>query len=332
MSVKFKDYYEILGVPRTASADDIKKAYRKLARKYHPDINKTPGAEARFKEIGEANEVLSDPEKRSRYDQLGSNWQAGQDFRPPPGYENMHFEFHGAPGGGRGFNPQDMGGFSDFFEVLFGQQFANGRPGARSAMWSQEPEEDQFGGSGGDQEATITISLEDAHHGATRSIRLQTTDMDARGRPQSQTKTYQVKIPAGISEGSRIRLAGQGSPGPGGGPAGNLYLRVQLAPHPTFKVDGHDLEISLPLTPWEAALGARVTIPTLEGSASLTIPAVTESGQRLRLRGKGLRQGKGLEPGDLIVAIRIVIPKRMGVREKELFEELAKVSTFNPRT
>lgn len=329
MSVKFKDYYEILGVPRNASDEDIKKAYRKLARKYHPDVNKSPGAEARFKEVGEANEVLSDPQKRARYDQLGANWQAGQDFRPPPGYGNMHYEFRGAPGGARGFNPQDMGGFSDFFEAIFGQQFTGGRPGQRSAMW--EPGEEESFPGGGDQEVSITISLEEAYHGATKSIRLQSNEPDARGRMQTQTKTYQVKIPAGISEGSRIRLAGQGARGPGNGPAGDLYMKVQIAPHPTFKVNGHDLELELPITPWEAALGAKVNIPTMEGSASVAIAAGTESGQRLRLRGKGLRQGKGLEPGDLLVSLKIVVPKRMSSRERELFEELAKVSSFNPR-
>ena len=330
MSVKFKDYYEILGVSRTASADDIKKAYRKLARKYHPDINKATGAEARFKEIGEANEVLSDPEKRSRYDQLGSNWQAGQDFRPPPGYENMHFEFQGAPGGGgRGFNPQDMGQFSDFFESLFGGQgFSGGRPGPRFDMWNNGETESP---SGQDQEVAITITLDEAYHGATKSLRLQTSQPDPRGRVQAQTKTYQVKIPAGITEGARIRLAGQGGTDVRGGPAGDLYLRIHIAPHPTFKVDGYDLEVELPLAPWEAALGSKVTIPTLDGPASLAIPPGTESGQHMRLRGKGLRQGKGLEPGDLMVAIRIVVPKKMSARERELFEELAKVSSFKPR-
>lgn len=330
MSVKFKDYYEILGVPRTASTEDIKKAYRKLARKYHPDVNKTPGAEAKFKEIGEANEVLSDPAKRSRYDQLGPNWHAGQDFRPPPGYGNMHYEFRGGPGGARGFNPQDLGGFSDFFESLFGQQFAGGRPGARSAMWEQDEEDMDIGGN--DQEVAITISLEEAYHGGTKSIRLQSTEPDAHGRMQSQTKTYQVKIPPGISEGSRIRLAGQGARSHGNGPAGDLYLKIEIAPHPVFRVDGHDLEIDLALAPWEAALGSKVNIPTLEGPASLTIAAGTESGQRLRLRGKGLKQGKGLEPGDLIVVVKIVVPKKLSLRERELFEELARTSSFKPRS
>lgn len=331
MSVKFKNYYEILGVPRTASEDDIKKAYRKLARKYHPDINKTAGAEARFKEIGEANEVLSDPGKRARYDQLGSNWQAGQDFRPPPGYENVRFEYQGAPGGGRGFSPRDMGGFSDFFESLFGQNFNGRQADPRFGMWGNEDEEIQ--GSGLDQEAEIMISLEEACQGATKSIRLQSgSEASLPGRTHPVTKNYQVKIPAGITEGARIRLAGQGTRPARGGAAGDLYLRVKIAPHPVFKVNGHDIEVDLPLAPWEAALGAKVTIPTLEGSAALTIPPGTESGQRMRLRGKGLREGsRGLEPGDLIVAIRIMVPKKLTSREEELFRELARISTFKPR-
>ena len=331
MSVKFKNYYEILGVPRTASEDDIKKAYRKLARKYHPDINKSAGAEARFKEIGEANEVLSDAGKRARYDQLGSNWQAGQDFRPPPGYENVRFDFQGAPcGAGRGFTPRDMGGFSDFFESLFGQNFNGRQTDPRFGMWGNADEEIQGGGL--DQEAEIMISLEEACHGATKSIRLQSgPEANLSGRTPPATKNYQVKIPAGITEGARIRLAGQGAHTPRGGAAGDLYLRVKIAPHPVFRVNGHDIEVELLLAPWEAALGAKVTIPTLEGSAALTIPPGTESGQRMRLRGKGLRQGRGLEPGDLIVAIRIVVPKILTSREEELFRELARVSAFKPR-
>ena len=329
MSIKFKDYYEILGVPRTATADEIKKAYRKLARKYHPDINKSVEAEARFKEIGEANEVLSDSEKRSRYDQLGPNWQAGQEFRPPPGFGNVHFDYQGAPGGGRGFNPQDMGGFSDFFETLFGGQMRGQPSGSPFGMWDQGGEEESPGGQ--DQEVAITISLEEAYHGITKSIRLQSPEVDARGRIQSTNKNYQVKIPTGITDGARIRLAGQGGRGPRGGAVGDLYLRVQIAPHPRFKVDGHDLEVELPITPWEAALGAKVTTPTLDGDAALTLPPGTETGQRLRLRGKGLRQGKGLEPGDLMILIRIVVPKRLTPREKELFDELARISPFKPR-
>lgn len=326
MSVKFKDYYESLGVPRGASPEEIKKAYRKLARKYHPDVSKAPGSEARFKEISEANEVLSDPVKRSRYDQLGSDYHAGQEFRPPPGYSGGGFEFQGRPGTG-GFATQDLNGFSDFFEAMFGNAFAqqggNAFPGGWNAAQEQAP-------AGQDHEAAITITLEEAYRGGLKDIHLQTIEPDARGRRQTNTRTYQVKIPAGITEGSRIRLAGQGAPASGRRPAGDLYLSVHIAPHPVFKVSGHDVEAALLLTPWEAALGAKVTIPTLAGSASLTIPSGTESGQRLRLRGKGLPQ-KGLEPGDLTLLVQIAVPKHMTARERELFQELAKVSTFSPR-
>ncbi|MEI8140000.1 MAG: DnaJ C-terminal domain-containing protein [bacterium] len=331
MSVKFKDYYEILSIPRTSSADDIKKTYRKLARKYHPDLNKNAGAEARFKEIGEAYEVLSDPEKRSRYDQLGRNWQAGQDFRPPTDFGGgSPFDFRGASGGGRGFKSQDMGEFSDFFEMLFGQNpGGRGSRGAPSNMWGAG--EDFSPPQGQDHEAEISISLEEACHGSTKSISLQIANQDPRARTHTQTKTYQVKIPPGISEGARIRLAGQGGPGVGGGTAGDLYLTIHIAPHPIFRVDGNNLEIDCLLAPWEAALGAKVGIPTLQGQAFITIPSGTESGQRLRLRGKGMPQKRGVEPGDLVAVIRIVVPKQMSAREKALFEELAQVSPFKPR-
>lgn len=326
MPVKFKDYYAILEVPRTASADEIKKAYRRLARKYHPDVNKSAGAEARFKEITEANEVLSDADKRKRYDELGPNWQSGQDFRPPPGWENVKFDFGGARGGG--FDPRQAGGFSDFFESLFGGQFGGRGPGRRPAMWDDE---DGAGWSerGEDQEAAITISLEDAYRGARKSISLQVAEPDARGRVLRRTKTYEVRIPAGTTDGARIRLAGQGGQGSGGADAGDLYLRVQLAPHPQFKVDGRDLEVTVPVTPWEAALGGRITVPTLDGPAAVTIAAGTESSHRLRLRGKGLPHGS--TPGDLFAVLQIVVPKRLTAREKELLEDLARVSPFRPR-
>jgi len=327
MSVKFKDYYESLGVPRGASPEDIKKAYRKLARKYHPDVNKNPGAEARFKEISEANEVLSDPAKRNRYDQVGADYQAGQDFRPPPGYGNAPFEFQGQPRGG-GFSAHDLNGFSDFFEAMFGGAFPGQGSNATPGGWGAQ---EDWAPAGQDHEASISITLEEAYRGGPKDIHLQTAEPDARGRRQTHTRTYQVKIPSGITEGSRIRLAGQGAPASGRRPAGDLYLTVHIAPHPAFKISGRDLETELLLAPWEAALGAKVTVATLEGPASITVPSGTESGQRLRLRGKGLPQ-KGLEPGDLTVLIRIVVPKRMTVRERELFQELAKVSTFSPRS
>jgi len=325
MTVKFKDYYEILGVPRSAGADEIRKAYRKLALKYHPDKNKSPGAEARFKEIAEAYEVLGDPEKRKRYDQLGTNWRAGEEFRPPPGWENVRFEFHGGPEVFEDLRGGAFGGFSDFFEALFG----GGLRGARAHGF----EEPLGAARGQDHEAEITIDLADAYHGARKSIRLEMTEAGPNGKLHRRTRTYEVRIPPGTTEGARIRLAGQGAPGSGGGPAGDLYLTVHLAPHPRFRVLGHDLEADLPLTPWEAALGARVTVPTLEGTASLQVPPGTPSGRRLRLRGKGLPRGGTLENrGDLLAVVQIVVPPKLTPRERQLFEELARVSPFKPRS
>ncbi len=319
----YKDYYKILEVPRTASDAEIKKAFRRLARKHHPDVSKAAGAEGRFKEITEANEVLGDPEKRKRYDELGADWQAGQDFRPPPGWQNAHYEFRGAPRG-RGFDPRAGGDFSDFFESIFGGQFGGASRGAGN------PWEDDGGRTqrGQDHEAPVTISVEEAYHGVKKSISLQLSGPDERGRVQRQTRTYQVRIPPGTPDGARIRLAGQGGAGPGGGPAGDLYLLVHLAPHPLYKVDGRDIETEVPVTPWEAALGARITVPTPDGHAAIQIAAGTESGHRLRLRGKGM---PGSTPGDLLAVIRLVVPKHLTPREKELLEEWAKVSTFKPR-
>ena len=318
MGVKFQDYYETLGVSRTASDADIKKAYRKLAQKYHPDVSKERDAETRFKQINEAYEVLGDPEKRKRYDQLGRNWKAGQDFTPPPGWENVHFEFHGSPGAGQSFDFEDMGGFSDFFETLFGGHMGGAGRGSRRRGGAEA-----FYGSmpGQDQEAELTISLEDAYHGARKSIML-----EAGG----QRKQYDVRIPPGTTSGSRIRLAGQGSPGRGGAASGDLYLQVHIAPHPVYRVQGHDLEMDLSIAPWEAALGAKVKLSTLAGQVSINLPPRTQSGQHLRLRGKGLPRRQG-EAGDLIVVTRIVVPEHLTARERELFEQLGRESSFKPR-
>ncbi|MFP3870130.1 MAG: DnaJ C-terminal domain-containing protein [Syntrophobacteria bacterium] len=315
MAVKFQDYYKILGVDRNASQEEISKAYRKLARKYHPDVNKEKGAEDKFKQINEAYEVLKDPEKRQRYDQLGADWQAGQDFRPPPGWEDVHFEFRTAPGEGFGF-----GGFSDFFETLFGGQRGR-RATAGRQTWSMR---------GQDQEAEITIPLEDAYHGAIRSVSLQTQETDPEGFLRPTVQTYQVRIPAGVTEGSRIRLPGKGGCGLGGGPPGDLHLRVHIEPHPRFRLDGHNLEVDVPLSPWEAALGTTVQVPLVDGTASLKIPAGSQSGQRLRLRGKGLPKREG-GAGDLLARLKIVVPKKLSSKEKELFTKLAQTSQFNPR-
>ncbi len=314
MSVKFKDYYELLGVSRTAEQKEIKKSYRKLARKYHPDINKNPDAEERFKEIAEAYDVLSDPEKRRKYDELGANYRNGQDFRPPPGWENVRFESFRGPG--------TAGGFSDFFESVFGGGSPyTGGPDQRT-VWKMR---------GKDHEAAITIDLQDAFRGAEKVMKLQTGEVDEKGRVHRHTKTYNVKIPTGTTEGARIRMKGQGGPGMGGGPSGDLYLRVHIAPNPVFRLKGRALEVDIAITPWEAALGAKVTIPTMDGKASITLQPGTQSGQRFRLRGKGLAGIRGQCVGDLLALVKIVVPTTLSAREKALFKELARDSKFSPR-
>ena len=316
MAVKFQDYYETLGVDRGASQEQIQTAYRKLARKLHPDVNKSPDAEEKFKRLNEASEVLKDPDKRRRYDSLGENWQAGQEFSPPPGWEF----FGSRPGAGRGFRFDMTGGdfeespfsgFSDFFEILFGgQPNGRGRAGRSGrAAWPRAT-------PGEDQEAEIAISLEEAHRGVRKTLTLE------------GGKTLEVNIPAGTTDGHRLRLRGQG--GGGGAQAGDLYLRVRLAPHPLFRLNGQDLELEVPVTPWEAALGSRIEVPLLEGKATLKLAAGAQSGQRLRLRGKGLAH-RGGGPGDLYAVIRIVVPGSLSARERELFEELSRVSSFKPR-
>ena len=342
MPVKFKDYYEILGVGRNATADEIKKAYRKLARQYHPDINKNAGAEARFKEINEANEVLCDAEKRKRYDALGANWRGGQEFTPPPGWGGAQYDFGGAQPGGGAFHFGGMGGggggdFSDFFESIFGAMGGAGGAGRGSSFRYQQQQspygmdEEMEEPSGADQEAALTVTVEDVARGATKNISLAHEQLDRRGAPQRTVKTYDVKIPAGATEGTRIRLAGQGAAGPRGGPAGHLYLTLHLAPHPLYRVNGHDLELDLPLAPWEAALGGKVPVPTVDGNVTLTIPAGTQSGQRLRLRGKGLPKPGGRGAGDLYAVLKIVVPAHLSAKERALLEELAHTSPFAPR-
>lgn len=333
MPVKFRDYYEILGVSKTAAEDEIKKAFRKLARKHHPDVN--PGdksAEEKFKEINEAYEVLSDPEKRKRYDQLGQNWKAGADFTPPPGWEGARVEYGDVGdifGSGRG-----GGGFSDFFESMFG--------GARSARAGAG-----FRMRGQDVEAEIPLTIEEAHRGTRRYIALRVNEIcpeckgtgkkDDKACPTcggagvvSRPKSLEVKIPPGVREGSVIRLAGEGEPGASGGPQGDLLLHVNLQPHSLFTIVGDDLQLELPVAPWEAALGAKVSVPTLDGSVDMTIPAGIQAGKRLRLRGQGLNR-KGGGRGDEYVKLKIVIPPKLTSKEKELFEKLAAESKFNAR-
>jgi curved DNA-binding protein len=311
MAVGYQDYYEALEVPRTASSEDIRRAYRRLARKYHPDVNKEPGAEDRFKQISEAYEVLRDDEKRERYDRLGPNWKAGQDvsgssgfgqeFRSGDGFGDVQFDFGG-------------GDFSDFFEGLFGQRVgrrgARG-PGARGGF-------DGFSMRGGDQEAVLELTLEEAASGGKRRISL------------GDGRDFEVEIPRGVRDGQRIRLAGQGSTGAGGGPAGDLFLRIRIKPHPRFRVEGRDLYVDLPVAPWEAALGAEVPVPTLTGTARLKVPAGSSTGRRLRLRGQGLQSPDG-SAGDLYAVLAVHVPKRLTKEERRLFEELAAVSKFDPR-
>jgi curved DNA-binding protein len=318
MAAKYQDYYETLGVDRKATPAQIKRAYRKLARQYHPDLNADKGAEERFKQINEAHEVLGDPEKRKRYDQLGEDWKAGQDFRPPPGWEDVHFEYRTAsPGESFHFGA----GFSDFFETLFGGRGPVDSKGTRRPSWAMR---------GADHEAKIDISLQDAYHGVTKTMTLQGHEADERGGFRPFVRNTQVRIPAGVTDGKRIRLAGKGGPGVGGGPPGDLYLKVHIEPDPRFRVLGHDLEFDVPVAVWEAALGASAEVPLVEGKVGLKIPPGTQSGQRLRLREKGLPK-RGGGRGDLYAVVKIMVPKAPSAKERELFEEMARVSSFNPR-
>jgi curved DNA-binding protein len=327
MAVTFQDYYEILGVPRTASEADISKAYRKLARHYHPDVSKEKGAEEKFKQLAEAYAVLKDPEKRKRYDALGPNWHAGEEFTPPPGWQEVHFAFPGR-GRGKGRAPFGFagggGGFSNFFDLLFGEGLRGF--GGRATR----PEPGSWFTREQVQEADLTISLEEAYRGGSKSLVLQTVEYGPDGTVRPVSKRYEVKLPPGVTEGSRIRLAGQGSIPPSGGERGDLFLRVHVAPHPRFKLDKHDLLLEVPVTPWEAALGAKVEVPTLDGPVTMTLPPATQGGQGFRLRGKGLPLPGG-ERGDLYVTIQITVPHTLTPKERELFQELEKSSAFNPR-
>ncbi len=306
--MEFKDYYKTLGVARDASADDIKRAYRKLARKYHPDVSKESDAEARFKEVGEAYEVLKDPEKRASYDQLReSGWRGGDQFRPPPGWSG---EYRGDTGGG-GF--EDLGGFSDFFESLFGGRARQARSRARR---------------GEDLRARVEVDLVTAHSGGTRRISLERHEPAADGSFRRRRQNLDIRIPAGVTDGQQIRLAGQGEPGLAGGPAGDLYLEVSLLPHPVFEVQGRDVHLVLPVAPWEAALGAKVDVPTLGGRVQMNIPAGSTSGRRLRLKGRGL---PGKPPGDQYVILQVAIPPVRDDADRERYERMRREMPFNPR-
>jgi curved DNA-binding protein len=317
----YKDYYKVLGVARDASQEDIKRAYRKLARKYHPDVSKEANAEDKFKELQEGYEVLKDPEKRAAYDQLGSNWRQGQQFTPPPDWGNG-FEFSfGRGGGGAGASPDDDGGFSDFFSSLFGARspFGQQRGGPRGG----------FASAGQDHTAKIQIDLEDSYTGGTQTIELKAPQLSDDGRVAVRPRTLKVMIPRGVIEGQRIRLAGQGSAGLGGGPAGDLYLEIGFRPHRLYQVEGRDTTLKLPIAPWEAALGATVQVPTLAGPVDLRIPPGAKTDQRLRLKGRGL---PGSTPGDQYVVLKIQSPPATTPEARELYQRMQHELPFDPRS
>lgn len=309
--MEFKDYYKVLGVERGASDDEIKKAFRKLARKHHPDVSKAPDAAARMQDLNEAYDVLRDPEKRAAYDRVGQGMRGGQEFRPPPGWD-AGFEFSGAPEGA-GF-----GDHSDFFETLFGAaRRARGQaPGGGRSL------------RGEDHHAKIVIPLEDAFHGATRGLTLRAPELDASGHVVFNERELQVKIPKGIRAGQQIRLAGQGSPGLRGEPAGDLYLEVEFEPHARFRVDGRDLYLTLRVAPWEAALGASVALRTPDGEVQMNVPPGSQGGRKLRLKGRGI---PGATPGDLYVVLDIVLPPATTGKARALYEQMARDLAFDPR-
>ncbi|MBY0269679.1 MAG: DnaJ domain-containing protein [Burkholderiales bacterium] len=311
--MQFKDYYKVLGVPRDATAEGVKKAFRRLARKYHPDVSKEKDADTRMKEVNEAYAVLSDPEKRATYDQLGKGFRPGEEFHPPPDW-NTGFKFSG-----HGFSPGEAAGFSDFFEQIFGRM-GHGNRGFHAQR--------NFRDQGENHHAKVYLDVEDAFTGATRQISLHTPKMDARGRVAQESRTLNVKIPRGIREGQVIRLAGQGAPGMDGGHAGDLLLEVHFKPHPRLRVEGRDLRLTLPVAPWEAALGAIVAVDLPGGPVRVRIPKGAQSGKQLRVRGKGI---PGEPPGDLMLVIEVVLPPANTPKAQEFYERMARELAFDPR-
>ena len=331
--MEFKDYYTVLGVERNASADDLKRAYRKLARRFHPDVSKDADAEAKFKELGEAYEVLKDPEKRAAYDALGKDWRAGQEFRPPPGWD-AGFEYSGAPEG-----MDDPSGHSDFFEALFGhlrarqaqrsQQARRPQRSGDGADFRQQAQGASRGGwRGTDHHARIAIALEDSYRGAKRTITLRAPEQAADGSLRLSERSVEVTIPKGVREGQQLRLVGQGSPGTGDAKNGDLYLEIVFEPHRQFRVDGRDVSIELPITPWEAALGAQVRVPTPNGPVELGIPPGSGSGRKLRLRGVGL---PGQPPGDFHAVLKIVVPPATDEAARAAWRGIGQTLDFDPR-
>ena len=321
--MEYRDYYKVLGVARTATAEEIKKSYRRLARKYHPDVSKEKDAEQKFKELQEAYEVLKDPEKRAAYDQLGSEWKSGQQFRPPPEWASG-FEFSGGgspggrgSGGSRGAHAFEEEGFSDFFSSLFGGGSPFGGGGRRAPP------------GGRDHHARIDIELEEAFGGGSRTLELKRPELKADGTIELRSHTVRVTIPAGVTDGQLIRLAGQGEAAPGGARAGDLYLEVHVRAHRLYQLDGRNVTLTLPVAPWEAALGATVTVPTLGGPVEMQIPAGAQSGQKLRLRGRGL---PGQPPGDAYVQLKVVLPPANSSEARTVYESMReKMAGFDPR-
>lgn len=312
--MEFRDYYKVMGVERDATQDEIKRSYRKLARKYHPDVSKESDAEQRFKEVGEAYAVLKDPEKRTAYDQLGADWKKGQDFQPPPNWD-QGFEFHGGDSGGGGGED-----FSDFFETLFGR--GDFRGGFTRA--DHRP----FTARGEDTFARIVVDLEDSYLGATRSVTLKHTEIGDDGRPTLHDRTLNVKIPKGVRPGQHIRLAKQGSVGAGGGASGDLFLEIAFRAHPKFLVEGKDVYLNLRVAPWEAELGASVKMSTPTGDVDLTIPQHSKTGRKLRLKGRGL---PGKEPGDFYAVLQIALPRAETDDQRAAYREFASSFDFDPR-
>jgi len=308
--MQYKDYYQILGVPKDVPADALKKAFRKLARKYHPDVSKEADAEARMREVNEAYAVLSDPEKRVAYDQLGRGHAPGQDFRPPPDWD-AGFEFSGQP-----YGAHETADFSDFFAELFGRMGGHAQPGRGHT------------GRGEDHHAKVLLNIEDAFTGATRQISLRVPKADAQGRVVLDTRTLNVKIPQGVHAGQIIRLTGQGSPGMNGAAAGDLLLEVQFSAHPRLRAEGRDIYLSLPVAPWEAALGAVVNVELPGGPVQTRLPEGVQRNRSLRVRGKGL---PGNPPGDLILELQIVLPPANTPEARAVYENMAKSLAFDPR-
>jgi len=313
--MKYKDYYQTLGIERNAGADEIRKSYRKLAHRYHPDVSKETNAKEKFQEVGEAYETLKDPEKRAAYDQLGSGYRPGEDFRPPPGWEAR---YHRTAGGGDGqFSFEDLD-LADLFAGLSGRRHR----GARGASMPIPGE---------DFEVSAQITLEQAAHGTELDVNLAVPEYDGRGALRRVPRAFKARIAKGASEGERLRLRGKGGRGLNGGRDGDLYLNISLAPHPLFRPSGHDLYVDLPLAPWEAVLGATVEVPTLDGAVRLRVPAGTRAGQRLRLARRGLPKPRA-DAGDLYAVVQIAVPAQTEERERELYRQLAEASTFDARS